>query len=253
MRIKLGSMKNFYSFLFSFLFLSAILKAQPTTAYDFNMNDCSGNMHHLFDELDAGNVVVMEFFMLSCSPCVDAGNELEPMVQNLKVTCSNKIKFYHFGFTNSYTCSQVTNWVSTNLYSSTPFDSGAVQVAYYGGMGMPTLAVVAGSTHKVLHTTVGYVAGDTALIADSIRTFFGCGGAGIHDYSLANSVSIYPNPSTGKFQVSSTGQNVSGIEVLNVLGEKVFETPVSEKSISVSLPSDLGEGIYFLRGKISVF
>ena len=159
-------MKKIYSLLFSCLFLSAILNAQPTTAYDFNMNDCSGNMHHLFDELDAGNVVVMELFMLSCSPCVDAGNELEPMVQNLKASCSSKIKFYHFGFTNSYTCAQVTNWVSTNLYSSIPFDSGGVQVAYYGGMGMPTMAVVAGNTHKVLHTSVGYNAGDTAIIAD---------------------------------------------------------------------------------------
>ena len=220
--------------------------AQQTIAYDFNMNDCSGNMHHLFAELDSGNVAIMEFFMLSCSPCVDAGNELEPMFQNLKASCSSKILFYHFGFTNSYTCSQVTNWVSTNLYSSIPFDSGGVQVAYYGGMGMPTMAVVAGNTHKVLHTSVGYVAGDTAIIADSIRTFFGCASAGVHDFSLANSVSVYPNPSNGKFQVSCPKSQVSTLEIFNVMGEKFYSSTQSEIDIS-SQPN----GIYFLRGKTS--
>ncbi len=118
------NMKKIYSFITAALLSASIATAQPTTAYDFNMNDCSGNMHHLFAELDSGNVVIMEFFMLSCSPCVDAGNELQPMIQNLKSSCSNKIKFYHFGFTNSYTCTQITNWVNTNSYSSVPFDSG---------------------------------------------------------------------------------------------------------------------------------
>ena len=169
------------------------------------------------------------------------------MYQNLKASCSSKILFYHFGFTNSYTCSQVTNWVSTNLYSSIPFDSGGVQVAYYGGMGMPTMAVVAGNTHKVLHTSVGYNAGDTAIIADSIRTFFGCSMVNVNENNSTNSsVSIYPNPTNGKFQVSSLKSQVSTLEIFNVMGEKFYSSTQSEIDIS-SRPN----GIYFLRGKTS--
>lgn len=243
-------MKKIYSFIFSLLFGASVSFAQPTTAYDFTMNDCSGNMHHLFDELDSGNVVIMELFMLSCSPCVDAGNELVPMFENLKATCSNKIIFYHMGYTNSYTCSQITNWVNTNSYTSIPIDSGAVQTAYYGGMGMPTVAVVAGSTHKVLHTTVGYTAGDTAVIADSIRAFFGCSTVNVPEHLNSLSVSVYPNPSNGQFVIASPAFSVinsakqSHTEIYNVFGEKIISS--TETSIDISSQPS---GIYFLRGK----
>jgi len=249
-------MKKIYSFILFIVALSAVKEsnAQQTVAYDFTMNDCSGNMHHLFSELDSGNVVIMELFMLSCSPCVDAGNELEPMFQNLKATCSNKIIFYHMGYTNSYDCSQITNWVSTNGYSSIPIDSGAIQTAYYGGMGMPTIAVMAGNTHKVLHTSVGYASGDTAMIADSIRTFFGCATASVQNASsLSSSVSIYPNPSNGKFSVEIN--RFEYIEIYNSIGEKVciygnrlISAPSSTLQVDISSEP---EGIYFLRGEMN--
>lgn len=246
-------MKKIYSFILFIAALSTVEEssAQQTVAYDFTMNDCSGNMHHLFSELDSGNVVIMELFMLSCSPCVDAGNELEPMFQNLKATCSNKIIFYHMGYTNSYTCSQITNWVSTNLYSSIPIDSGAVQTAYYGGMGMPTIAVMAGNTHKVLHTTVGYTSGDTAIIADSIRTFFGCSGANVYDYSNSSAVSIYSNPSNGIFTLDVGRQmtDTKQIIIYNVYGESVYSTSVNSHQSSVIDISSQPNGVYFLRGK----
>lgn len=253
-----SKMKKIYPFLL-IIFTLSIAKvsfSQPTVAYDFNMNDCSGNMHHLFSELDSGNVVIMELFMLSCSPCVDAGNELEPMFQNLKATCSNKIIFYHMGYTNSYNCSQITSWVSTNGYTSIPIDSGAIQTAYYGGMGMPTIAVVAGNTHKVLHTTVGYTPGDTAMIADSIRTFFGCSTVNVAEQTNASLVSVTPNPSNGQFTVSvrhagfvsasaqTLKQVQDEIEVYNVMGKKIFSS--SQFQIDIS---NQPNGIYFLRGK----
>ena len=246
-------MKKIYFFILFIVTLSAVEEsnAQPTNAWDFTMNDCNGNMHNLFTELDAGNVAIIEFFMLSCQPCVDAGKELNPMFQNLKATCSSKIKFYHFGFTNSYTCSQITNWVSTNGFSSVPFDSGAVQTAYYGGMGMPTIAVVAGNTHKVLHTSVGFAAGDSAIIADSIRTFFGCPTANVQNASsLYSSVLVYPNPSSdGKFKVQSSKFKVERIEVFDMLGQIITKKTLNSEQETVNL--DVPNGIYFLRGEIN--
>ena len=248
-------MQKIYSFIYVLLFGITVSNAQQTVAYDFNMNDCSGNMHHLFEELDSGNVVIMELFMLSCSPCVDAGNELVPMFENLKASCSGKIIFYHMGYTNSYACSQITNWVTTNAFTSIPIDSGAIQTAYYGGMGMPTIAVVAGSSHKVLHTTVGYTVGDSAMIADSIRTFFGCSTVNVHENtSSSSSILVYPNPSfDGKFQISPEGvlqtssmPHVTKLEIYNVMGEKIISSSNSNVDIS-SEPN----GIYYLRGELS--
>ena len=116
---------------------------------------------------------------------------------------------------------------------------------------MPTMAVVAGNTHKVLHTSVGYNAGDTAIIADSIRTFFGCSMVHVNESTSSELVSVYPNPSKGKFQISSPKSQVSSLEVFNIIGKKVYTVLSSEKNISVSLPSELGQGIYFLKGKTS--
>lgn len=239
--------KAIFYFVFLLTGLSVIGKAQPTTAYNFTMTDCNGSMHDLFTELDSGNVVILELFMLSCSPCVDAGKELDPMFQNLKATCSPKIKFYHMGYTNSYTCAQITNWVTTNGFSSVPFDSGAVQTAYYGGMGMPTMAIVAGSSHKVLHTTVGYTAGDTAVIADSIRAFFGCASMNVQESSFTRNIFIYPNPSNGKFTLNTTEYPIQ-LKVYNTMGEKVLETTVNNKQETVNLAGT--DGVYFLQGNV---
>lgn len=226
--------------------------AQPGTAYDFKMNDCKGQMHHLFSELDSGYTVIIEFFMLSCSPCIDAGDALEPMFMNLKSTCSDKIKFYHFGYTNSYTCSQIVNWVTTNGYTSVPFDSGAVQVAYYGGMGMPTIAVVAGNTHKVLISQMGFSPGDTAMVADSIRNFLGCATTGIqknNDERFSN-IEIFPTPSNGEFSVTGLPGNAN-LSVYSILGEKIYQVEGRYGKTSVSLPKGLEQGIYILYGEIN--
>lgn len=65
----------------------------------------------------------------------------------------------------------------------------------------------------------------------------------------ANAVSIYPNPTEGKFTVSGLRFPVKEIEVYNVYGEKIFSNiyPSNNLIIDVSLPSGLGQGIYFLK------
>ncbi len=61
------------------LFLAAIaitlgLKAQCplTTAIDFTATDCHGTEVHLFDILDSGQYVLIDFFFTSCNPCQQA-------------------------------------------------------------------------------------------------------------------------------------------------------------------------------------
>ena len=237
--------------------LNKTINAQtPDTAYDFHMDDCNGKMHHLFSELDSGNVVVMEFFMLSCSPCIVAGKSLDAMVTPLKSKYGEKVRFYQIGFTKSYTCTQIKNWVSTNGFAnSVPFDSGDVQVAYYGGMGMPTVAVVAGKAHKVLFTTMDYKpTTDTAIISADIHTFFNPMGIQTNG-DISSSVSVYPNPASNIFTLNLKLEKSGtlNLRLTNLQGQTVFETPAENLkpgvwNKAITLP-ELKPGTYFLNGK----
>ncbi|MBI3502898.1 MAG: T9SS type A sorting domain-containing protein [Bacteroidetes bacterium] len=59
---------------------------------------------------------------------------------------------------------------------------------------------------------------------------------------------VYPNPSNGKFQVTSSKLQVTSMEVYTINGEKIYATiqPFNHLTIDVALPSGTGSGIYFL-------
>jgi len=66
-----------------------------------------------------------------------------------------------------------------------------------------------------------------------------------------NVISIYPNPTAGAFTIKTENEKITYIKVYNVLGEVVYEAPALKgaNTISVSLPSGAGQGIYFLHIK----
>lgn len=244
--------------IFPLLFITVFSNAQQTTAMDFTMDDCNGQIHNLYSELDSGNVVILEFFMLSCGSCIDAGDVLEVMHNDLNAQYGgNKVRFYHFGYSNGYNCTDIKNWVSTNGYSSTPFDSGAYQVAYYGGMGMPTIAVVAGSAHEVLFTNVGFSTSDTTIIASEIRSFLGSNSKIKKVNSSSFSLATFPNPITENLTISFQTKE-SGIlilELTNVMGQKIRDLTTEKikagswkHSFSID---DLANGNYFIRGRFN--
>lgn len=60
------------------------------------------------------------------------------------------------------------------------------------------------------------------------------------------SIFVFPNPTNGIFTIQSF-EKISQIEIVNVLGEKVYETP-SPMNV-VELPSGLEQGVYFLHAQ----
>ena len=78
---------------------------------------------------------------------------------------------------------------------------------------------------------------------------------GITEYYLEN-ISVYPNPTSGKFTVSGLPSSVKEIEILNLIGETVYKTIVNKNSSAGAVPSgetinlsDMRDGIYFMRIK----
>ena len=66
-------MKKILTFIFAItLSLNMLGQCPLTTAVDFTATDCHGTEVHLFDILDGGQYVLMDFFFTTCGPCQQA-------------------------------------------------------------------------------------------------------------------------------------------------------------------------------------
>ena len=225
------------------------------TAKNFNRMDCNGTMQNLFTDLNSGKAVILEFFMTSCTSCPIAGAKLESMKANLLTQYPGKIKSYSIGFTDSYSCATVKNWVTTNGFTSIPMDSGATQVAYYGGFGMPTIVILGGgTTHTILGTPyVGFTTSDTTTMVNDIRNFLNTA-AGVKELPLTISeLHVFPNPAKEivNLKINLKESTNLNVQILNVTGQ-LISTVINEKvSEGVFLKSfktdDFSEGNYLIR------
>jgi hypothetical protein len=237
-------------------FLFARLSAQ-TTPIDFNRQDCNGVQRHLFADLDSGKAVIIEFFMINCAPCPAAGIKLEAMKANLLSQYPGKVISYAIAYNNTYTQAQVKNWVNSNGFSMIPMDSGATQVAYYGGMGMPTVVVLAGkATHSVIGSPyIGFNTNDTTQVAAGIRAYLNSTGTSIAENSSAfKQLNLFPNPADKELTVSFHLQKNSevSISLYDIQGKyiKTLDTLKPDGTYKRTFNvSDIGSGNYFVRIK----
>ncbi|MFI5203787.1 MAG: T9SS type A sorting domain-containing protein [Flavobacteriales bacterium] len=224
------------------------------TAMNYSFMDCAGNPQEIYADLDAGKALILEFFMTSCSPCVTAGGVLETMKADLLAEFPGMIKAYAFGYSNSYNCATVNNWVSTNGFTSIASDSGAAQVAFYGGMGMPTIVILGGGTaHSVLGSPyIGFNTNDTTSMATNIRNFLNGTGINENTTTLTN-LSVFPNPANADVNISIhlSASALVKIEMLDITG-RLIQTVANENMQQGSVTktvstASFSEGNYLIR------
>lgn len=96
-------------------------------------------------------------------------------------------------------------------------------------------------------TNVGFVFAGAAPDMGTYET----GLSGINQLTnpeYSGHITIYPNPTNGAFQVSSTRYQLSSIEVFNVLGEKVYNINNLKQKTSKEIDlSNAPKGIYFVK------
>lgn len=230
----------------------AVTNAQVSTAMDFTITDCNSTTHNLYaDYLDNEEVVIMEFFM-TCASCGVAGQKLDPMFMGLSTQYPGQVNFFAIAYTNSYNCTTINNWRNANTPNALALDSGAAQVSYYGGMGMPTVVVVGGSNHQVIYNSqYDGAPGDTAAIHAAIDNFFATMGTENENSNIQ--FSAYPNPTVDVLNLNLTVLNPvqTSIEMIDLTGKVVKN--VSNEMLSAGVHSfavqtaDLSNGIYFIR------
>ena len=180
--------------------LAATFSFAQTTAYDFQGEDCNGNPVHLFSDLDAGKAVVLFYYMPNCGTCPPPAQKIQAMATKINNVCPDLVKGYVYPFQNSTTCAYSASWVTDNgLSMYAPMDSGAYQVAYYGGFGMPTVVLLGGTNHDVLWSTQNFVNSDTTVMRDII---LGMACLGVEENATnLTSVKTYPNPAIDRLMI----------------------------------------------------
>src|SRR5688572_1006830 len=97
-----------------FLLLIAIswLPVSAQVATNFTCNDCSGNLHNLFSELDAGKVIVLDWVM-PCGGCTAPSQTAHNIVQGFQSTNPNQVLFYMVDDYANTSCSSLNGWANS--------------------------------------------------------------------------------------------------------------------------------------------
>lgn len=184
----------------------APLQAQVIPAQDWTQTGCDGIVHNLYDELDSGDVVIMEIVMLDgCMPCINAAHLIGPIIDSYNAMYDNRIRYYTFGYNDTYTCVQLESWKTENdITCETSFVEGADISEYYGGMGMPTIVVAGRAAHEVSFYKFGFSVYDTARFQMAI------------EYALGNTDQLGVNCSTHSINILSFPNPVNNVLSLEV-------------------------------------
>lgn len=232
------------------LIFSLDLKAQ-STAMDFTATDCYGTPHQLYSELDSGNVVVLDFIMLSCSSCIVATNALSSIVNQYETSHPGRVRLYSFGFLDVYTCPQLQSWMSSNNYKHTIFNNGNTQVNYYGGMGMPTIVVASGNGYNIEYKKLGYSSSDDNAIIAAINKGLLFTPVFLDEEQDDDGFLVYPTFFSNNITVESYVNEVVSFELLDVRGCTVFKSVNDGNQVwSQSMPK-LNSGFFYAKISMS--
>lgn len=243
------------SILSTFILACCFSFSKAQTALPLSGLDCNGVSHDLYADLDSGKAVILHFFMASCASCPPPAQKIQAMANHILATYPGMITAYAMPFNNSVSCPTTASWVSSNRLSLyAPYDSGAAQVAHYGGFGMPTVVLLGGADHHVMFSTLSFSTSDTTIMRDSILRLFNPD-APTSNFELPASISsfnVFPNPANDiiSIQLNMKQATVVSMDVIDLSG-KVILNILNEKQSGMLLKqintSTLSNGNYIVR------
>ena len=151
-------------------------KSDVYNTRNWEKTDClSGMPVQLYNLLDSGYVIIHEYVMVNCRPCITAGKGLSNIVHSMKKMYPGRIKFFQTVYEDETDCDTLQAWMHSHNFSPDAlFIQGAEEVAFYGGMGMPTIVVLGGGMrHKGYYKKQGFAPRDNGYIIKAVKRAVG--------------------------------------------------------------------------------
>lgn len=179
----------------------------------------------------AGNVIWSDELQLLANDVIENQNKEYFILGNGPIygVKGTQVLLPQIGIIQTDSLGLVPYCVNTNNWNANPFTIGNAAI-------FPTS--ISAGTVATLQTTISSLVliMDTGCVAQT---------GGIKE-NQANTVTVYPNPTTGSFTIKSNQRKNADVIITDVFGKEVFKTTMHDKQLSIDMKGR-PNGVYFYR------
>jgi Secretion system C-terminal sorting domain len=226
------------------------------TATDVSITDCHGVTHDLFNDLDAGKIIVIGWTM-PCSACAVPLLDVHNAVLNYAISDPGVVEYWMNDDYANTACNTVEGWGTSNGISNAFFFSTAtLNMLDYGSTGMPKVIVVGCANHHVYYNVNDFPTGAGVTVAVDQALADIAGSCLLEVDELVDSkfnLTCFPNPANDELNMTYVIESKETISLqlidLNgsILKEAVVKNSNNDLNSYTMDVSDLSEGMYVLK------
>jgi thiol-disulfide isomerase/thioredoxin len=223
-----------------------------TQAVDFDVTFTDGETFNLFDKLDEGKYVVIDFFFTTCGPCQINQPSYTETFQNFG--CNTGAMFF-LSVENTVGDELTIAYEETYAGENAPpaasgLDGGGVAVASAYGIGAFPTFILIGPDGTILEQDMWPLTNGAATFT---AYFEGHGlelescAVGIEEMTSNADFTIYPNPASSLTTIDLSGFNGQvTIRIFDILGKQLSSLQTTNETEMIDL-SELNSGNYIVK------
>lgn len=269
--IKIIVMKRLIAILLLAFGMNLNAQTDLYTAVDFTATDCNGNTINLFEILDRGQYVLIDFFYYNCGPCQKACPKL---VEAYKALGCNEhdVFFMEISYTDSDAKCQEWDEKYGVEYPTIGVEGGGLEIAdAYGIFSFPTVILISPRKSILIRDFPYFETGQD--VVDRLTSSYA-----IDEYpcseepeepenpedpenpeepedpenpdacdELSNSnFKLYPNPASSYVRITSDINDEAEVKIVDVSGRCVKRVVIKDLSDATVSVDNLDKGLYFM-------